>query len=126
MCLKLGQVVSPIWQVVSKRRKVVMDMALQMETELSAAIATAAWARLLAAAPHAKEIATSLLREWLRAVYTKPPEHYNDDTQLAAAVTGAEFAARCVKGWPGALLQLARLLYPTEEADVALGNQYKV
>ena len=48
-------------------------MALQMETELSAALTTDRWAQLLAAAPHAKEVATSLLHDWLRVVYTQAP-----------------------------------------------------
>ena len=87
-------------QVVSKRRKIVRDMADQLVLRAtSVAAREATWAELRDARPQLSLQVASCLRSALDELSGREPEHFNDDERLGESIRRAVDSATGVGGW---------------------------
>ena len=87
-------------QVVSKRRKIVRDMADQLVLRATAVAAREpTWAELRANMPALSVTVASCLRSALDVLSGREPEHYNDDERLGESIRRAVDSAMGVSGW---------------------------
>ena len=104
-------------QVVSKRRKVASDLCDSLLLELRGEIERdddGSWVRLRnlmsqvddALPDVALSASTVLEKKLARDVKDRPPEYFNDDAQLSAAIKMAVDAKRSIAGWPDQLPSL--------------------
>ena len=83
--------------MVSKRRKVVVDMVSNVLAEFCRGLdKDADWAAL---GPSALGDALSFLEGLLELLTKEEPEYYNDDAQLGAAVNTAALSSSAIQGW---------------------------
>ena len=116
--LSVNQMTLTLEQVVSKRRKLVADMCLQMKAELQTRMGSESWAALIRVEPAAKPRATELLRLLLERISTAAAEEFNSDDFFGDAIGEAVLAASIIKGWPTALHRVAAVLGLRGEAEV--------
>ena len=116
--LSVNQMALTLDQVVSKRRKLVADMCLQMKAELQTRMDSEAWAALIRVEPTAKSRATELLRLLLERIKNAEPQQFNSDDFFGDAIGEAVLAASIIKGWPTALHRVATVLELRGDAEV--------
>lgn len=96
-------------QVICKRRKVVQDMCEQFLLRLGTRdICGSPWREFCRTASVRHVEVNSLLRRWLDAISGEDPEHYNEDSQLADAISDAVLANTCIAGFPEGFSELLR------------------
>ena len=106
-----------IEEVVSKRRKVVMDMAANVLVDFERNLSKdEAWALL------DQPQASAYLKKLLEPLCKREPEHYNNDANLGEAINDAVFRANAVRGW-GRGLQARRPLTDAARAKDACLTQ---
>ena len=113
-----------IEQAVSKRRKVVMDMAANMRAELSQEVLNKSWGELRALVPDAGARARRALDVQLKGVTSREPEYYNDDDKLGGAIKGAVDAKAYVSRWPQLLLDSVSPMQRATIGDKVLLERY--
>ena len=96
-----------IEQVVSRRRKLCMDMNASMALELMHEVNTPRWHELKALMEVPAAVAFDLpgyakgvLRDMLDETTSFPPEHYNDETKLLKCMADAVRAKTALSSWP--------------------------
>jgi hypothetical protein len=114
-----------IEQVVSKRRKLCADMCSNMEAELSHEVRGQGWEVLRSLVPAAPARAMRSLEAQLNSFSTQPPEYYNDDQKLGAAIKGAVDAKSFVTKWPKSLLDGFTPLHRSNTGDRTLLRQVR-
>ena len=113
-----------IEQAVSKRRKVVMDMAENMKVELMHEVEGKSWAALRALVPDAGRRARQALDDQLSSVTSEPPEFYNNDDKLGASIKGAVDSKSFVSRWPHLLLDNVSPMQRATVGDQQLLKRY--
>ena len=92
-------------QVLSKRRKVVVDMCDQLRLKFSQDTTGTLWSTVNAAVPASK--ASDIFARSLRQFEGNDSEFYNDDAALGDAIRGAVSVASNAASWPDSLEILA-------------------
>ena len=113
-----------IEQAVSKRRKVVWDMAANMRAELVHEVQGRSWEALRALVPDAGARARQALDEQLLSVTSEPPEFFNNDDKLGGAIKGAVDAKSFVSRWPLLLLDSVSPMQRAQVGDQRLLERY--
>ena len=89
-------------QVVSKRRKVVMDMDANVLADFTRSLdKDEAWAAL-GEVCNMKSV-SDYLKSVLEPLHSQGAEYYNDDAKLGGAINDAVFRANAVRGWAGGM-----------------------
>ena len=89
-------------QVVSKRRKVVMDMDANVLADFTRSLdKDEAWTAL-GEFCNMKSV-SDYLKSVLEPLHSQGAEYYNDDAKLGGAINDAVFRANAVRGWAGGL-----------------------
>ena len=89
-------------EVVSKRRKVVMDMDANVLADFTRSLdKDEAWAALGTVCD--MKLVSNYLESLLEPLHSQGAEYYNDDAKLGGAINDAVFRANAVRGWAGGL-----------------------
>ena len=78
-----------MYQVLSKRRKVVFDMCKQLATRARLAADTSEWQLISPTDGNVLQVVDSYLTEMLMPLAEKEPEHYNENAPLGHAISEA-------------------------------------
>ena len=104
-------------QVISKRKKVVEDMATHMIGSATYNVAHGPTWQVLRA-HHGTELATSIVHDALQhsfaTITEREPKYYDDDTNLGSAVIRSQTLSRETNDWPRHMAILARAHLPFE------------
>ena len=105
-------------QVVSKRRKVVMDMDANVLADFTRSLdKDEAWAAL-GEVCNMKSV-SDYLKSVLEPLHSQGAEYYNDDAKLGGAINDVVFRANAVRGWAGGLQVCDAARVPSQGAETS-------